>query len=148
MKDYKRIILCSDHFDVENTVAADLVFNIQTDFKQGEQYLVSSRFIMLKGTADSTDQFVQVCCDSIIPIGCYNSQGRQDILGYYKNTQLDTRAQDSGPIFAESFKPFLAYVNSKSWRIQILNLDGAPLNGINEWRLEISLENVDCDCEH
>ena len=88
MKDYKRIILASDHHDVENTPGTDMVFNIQTDFKQGQKYLVSSRFIMLNGGSDSTHQFVQVCCDSIIPIGCYNSEGRQDILGYYKNTQL------------------------------------------------------------
>ena len=148
MKDYKRIILASDHFDVENTAGTDLVFNIQTDFKQDQKYLVTSRFIMLKGSADSSDQFVQVCCDSILPIGCYNSEGRQDILGYYKNTQLDTRNQNTGPIFAESFKPFLAYVNSKSWRIQVLNVDGNALNAIGRWRLEICLESVDCDCEH
>lgn len=148
MKDYKRIILCSDYSDNEYTAGSDIVFNIQTDFKQGQKYLVSSRFIMLNSGTNSTDQFVQISCDSIIPIGCYNSEGRQDILGYYKNTQLDSTSSGTGPIFSESFKPFLAYVNSKSWRIQIQNLDGTALNEINEWRLEICLESVHCDCEH
>ena len=46
MKDYKRIILASDHFNVQNTAGTDLVFNIQTDFKQDQKYLVTSRFIM------------------------------------------------------------------------------------------------------
>ena len=149
MKDYKRIILCND--GGTDALLKDKTFNVQMYFPEGQKYLVSSRFIMENISEQTSQQIIQVTCDSISPIDYYCSSGRGDILGYYKNTELDARVGGGGAIFSTSAAPFLATVNSKSWRVQIMNTLGADIDnltgGSSRWRLEITLESVDCDCD-